>query len=29
VQVTRGGLFDNINNAEQHRNIQLALKLIF
>jgi hypothetical protein len=29
VQVTRGGLFDNINNAEQHRNIQLALKFIF
>ncbi len=29
VQVTRGGLFDNISNAEQHRNIQLALKFIF
>jgi Carboxypeptidase regulatory-like domain len=29
VEVTRGGLFDNINNAEQHRNIQLALKFIF
>jgi hypothetical protein len=29
VQVTRGGLFDNINNAEQHRNVQLALKFIF
>jgi hypothetical protein len=29
VRVTRGGLFDNINNAEQHRNIQLALKFIF
>ena len=29
VRVTRGGLFDNINNAEQHRNVQLALKFIF
>jgi len=29
VQVTRGGLADNINNVEQHRNTQLALKLIF
>jgi hypothetical protein len=29
VQATKGGLFDNINNAEQHRNIQLALKFIF
>jgi len=27
--VTRGGLADNINNVEQHRNTQLALKLIF
>jgi hypothetical protein len=29
VEVTRGGLFDNINNVEQHRNVQLALKFIF
>ncbi len=29
VQVTRGGLADNINNVEQHRNTQLALKFIF
>jgi hypothetical protein len=29
VQVTRGGLIDNINNSEQHRNVQLALKFIF
>ncbi|MFN7943878.1 MAG: carboxypeptidase regulatory-like domain-containing protein [Blastocatellia bacterium] len=29
VQVTRGGLSDNINNVEQHRNTQLALKLTF
>jgi len=29
AQVTRGGLADNINNVEQHRNTQLALKLIF
>jgi carboxypeptidase family protein len=29
VQVTRGGLFDNISNAEQHRNVQLGLKFIF
>src|SRR5262249_38775488 len=29
VEVTRGGLFTNINNVEQHRNVQLALKLIF
>ena len=29
VEVTRGGLFDNINNVEQHRNIQLALKFTF
>lgn len=29
VEATRGGLFDNINNVEQHRNVQLALKFIF
>ena len=29
VQATRGGLFTNINNVDQHRNIQLALKFIF
>ena len=29
VQVTRGGLIDSINNNEQHRNVQLALKFIF
>jgi len=29
AQVTRGGLSDNINNVEQHRNVQLALKFIF
>ena len=29
VEVTRGGLFSNINNVEQHRNIQLALKFVF
>jgi hypothetical protein len=29
AQVTRGGLADNINNVEQHRNTQLALKFIF
>ncbi len=29
VRVTRGGLFDNIGNAEQHRNVQLALKFLF
>jgi hypothetical protein len=29
VQVTRGGLFDSIGSAEQHRNVQLALKFIF
>src|SRR5262249_50947470 len=28
-EATRGGLFDNINNVEQHRNVQLALKFIF
>jgi hypothetical protein len=29
VEATRGGLFTNINNVDQHRNVQLALKLIF
>lgn len=29
VEVTRGGLFSNINNVEKHRNVQLALKFIF
>lgn len=29
VEATRGGLFSNINNVEQHRNIQLALKFTF
>jgi len=29
VQVTRSGLADNINNVEQRRNTQLALKLTF
>jgi hypothetical protein len=29
VKVTRGGQPDAINNSEQHRNIQLAVKLIF
>jgi hypothetical protein len=29
VLATRGGLFSNINNVEQHRNIQLALKFTF
>jgi hypothetical protein len=29
VRATRGGSFDSIGNAEQHRNVQLALKFIF
>ncbi|HEU0177994.1 MAG TPA: hypothetical protein VFV58_27335 [Blastocatellia bacterium] len=29
VEVTRGGLFDNINNVELRRNVQLALKFTF
>jgi hypothetical protein len=29
VEATRGGLFTNINNVDQHRNVQLALKFIF
>jgi len=29
VEVTQGGLFSNINNVEQHRNVQLALRFTF
>jgi hypothetical protein len=29
VQVTRGGSVNAINNNEQHRNVQVALKLVF